>query len=77
MLAALAALDRRLKGLDAKLVNVVHDEIVLEVAADQASAAKTAVEEAMVEGMLSAFPRADCNGLVEAHSGCNWAEAKG
>jgi DNA polymerase-1 len=77
MLAALAALDRRLKGLDAKLVNVVHDEIVLEVAADQAPAAKTAVEEAMVEGMLSVFPRADCNGLVEAHSGCNWAEAKG
>jgi DNA polymerase-1 len=77
MLAALAALDRRIKGLDAKLVNVVHDEIVLEVAADQAMAAKTAVEEAMVEGMLSVFPRADCNGLVEAHSGCNWAEAKG
>jgi DNA polymerase-1 len=77
MLAALAALDRRLKGLDAKLVNVVHDEIVLEVAADQAAAAKTAVEEAMVEGMLSVFPRADCNRLVEAHSGCNWAEAKG
>src|ERR1017187_3929853 len=60
MLAALAALDRRLKGLDAKLVNVVHDEIVLEVAAEQASAAKTAVEEAMVAGMLSVFPRADC-----------------
>jgi DNA polymerase-1 len=77
MLAALAALDRRLNGLDAKLVNVVHDEIVLEVAADQASTAKTAVEEAMVAGMLSVFPRADCNGLVEAHSGCNWAEAKG
>jgi DNA polymerase-1 len=77
MLAALAALDRRLKGLDAKLVNVVHDEIVLEVAADQAQAAKTAVEAAMVEGMLSVFPRADCNGLVGAHSGCNWAEAKG
>src|ERR1035437_9552479 len=77
MLAALAALDRRLKGLDAKLVNVVHDAIVLEVAADQAAAAKTAVEEAMVEGMLSVFPRADCNRLVEAHSGCNWAEAKG
>ena len=77
LLAALAALDRRLKTLDAKLVNVVHDELVLEVAADQAPAAKTAVEEAMVEGMLSVFPRANFNGLVEAHSGCNWAEAKG
>ena len=58
-------------------MNVVHDEIVLQVAADQAPAAKTAVEEAMVAGMLAVFPRADCNGLVEAHSGCNWAEAKG
>ena len=46
-------------------------------AADQAPAAKTAVEEAMVAGMLSVFSRANCNGLVEAHSGCNWAEAKG
>jgi DNA polymerase-1 len=77
MLAALAALDRRLLGIDAKLVNVVHDEMVLEVAADEVAAAKAAVEEAMVEGMLSIFPRADCNGLVEAHSGPNWAEAKG
>ena len=77
LLAALAALDRRLKGLDAKLVNVVHDELVLEVAADQAPAAKKAVEEAMIEGMLSIFPRANCNGLVEAHNGANWAEAKG
>ncbi len=76
LLAALAALDRRLKRLDAKLVNVVHDELVLELAADQAPAAKTAVEEAMVEGMLSIFPKANCNGLVEAHSGPNWAEAK-
>lgn len=76
MLAALAALDHRLKGLDAKLVNVVHDEMVLEVAADQVSAAKTAVEEAMVAGMLSVFPRANCNGLAEAHSGANWAQAK-
>jgi len=77
LLAALSALDGRLKTLDAKLVNVVHDELVLEVGAEQAAAAKTAVEEAMVEGMLSVFPRANCNGLVEAHSGGNWAEAKG
>ena len=77
MLAALAALDRRLKGLDAKLVNVIHDEILLEVAANDVPAAKAALEEAMVEGMLSVFPRANCNGLVEAHSGPNWAEAKG
>jgi hypothetical protein len=50
---------------------------VLEVAADQVPPAKSAVEEAMIEGMLSVFPGAGCNGLVEAHSGPNWAEAKG
>jgi hypothetical protein len=51
--------------------------MVLEVAADQVPAATSALEEAMVEGMLAIFPRACCAGLVEAHSGPNWAAAKG
>jgi DNA polymerase-1 len=74
--AALASLDRRLKGLDAKLVNVVHDEIVLEVAPQDADAAKLALEQAMVAGMRDIFPAANVAGLVEAHAGGNWAAAK-
>jgi DNA polymerase-1 len=77
LLAALAALDRRLKPLDAALVNVVHDELVLEAASEDAAAVKLVVEQSMVEGMLAVFPDACCEGLVEAHIGRNWAEAKG
>lgn len=76
MQEALASLDRRLKGLDAKLVNVVHDEVVLEVNPMEVEAAKMALEQAMVDGMLAVFPAANITGLVEAHSGENWASAK-
>ena len=74
MLATLACL--HLGALDAKLVNIVHDELVLEVAEEDVAAAKTAVEEAMVEGMLAIFPEATTRNLVEAMDGPNWAESK-
>ncbi len=74
--AALTALDRKLEGLDAKLVNVVHDEIVLEVGPQDVGAAKVALEQAMVEGMLAVFAAAVVEGLVDAHAGENWAAAK-
>lgn len=78
LLAALARLDHHLSGLDARLVNVVHDEIVLEVAEAEAEPAKRALEAAMTEGFLSVFPDAEAitRGLVEAHHGPNWAAAK-
>ena len=76
MMATLACLERQLEGIDAKLVNVVHDEIVLEVAEQDTEGAKEAVEKAMVEGMLAMFPSASTEGLVETKSGENWAEAK-
>ncbi len=62
--------------LDAKLVNIVHDELVLEVAEADVEAAKAVVEKAMVEGMLSIFPEATTRDLVEANDGLNWAESK-
>jgi DNA polymerase-1 len=74
--AALASLDRRLKSLDAQVTNVVHDEIILEVAPQDVDAAKLALEAAMVDGMVAVFPAANVGGLVEAHSGENWAAAK-
>jgi DNA polymerase-1 len=76
MMTTLAFLERHLQGIDVKLVNVVHDEIVLEVAEQDTARAKEAVERAMVEGMLAVFPNASTAGLVEAKSGKNWAEAK-
>lgn len=77
MLVALAVLDSNFQGLDAKLVNVVHDELVLEASEADAPAVQDAVESAMTEGMLAIFPQASITGLVEAHSSPNWAAAKG
>jgi len=76
MMTTLACLERHLEGIDAKLVNVVHDEIVLEVAEKNTERAEEAIEKAMIEGMLAVFPNAGTAALVEARSGENWAEAK-
>jgi DNA polymerase-1 len=76
ILATLAVLEKHLAGLNAKLVNVVHDELVLEVAEADADHAIAAVESAMTEGFLAFFPEAATTGLVEAHQGPNWAAAK-
>ena len=65
-----------LSELDAELVNIVHDELVVESADEDVPEVKSAVEQAMVRGMLAIFPDATTRGLVEAASGTNWAEAK-
>lgn len=75
LLAALA--DLHLDRLDAQLVNVVHDELVVECEPAQAGAVAAEVERAMVAGFLAIFPNGSTRELVEAHSGPNWAEAKG
>ena len=75
-MAALARLPKYLDGIDAKLVNTVHDEIVLEVANNDVDRAKAALEKAMVDGMLAVFPEASTKNLVESKAGKNWAEAK-
>ena len=42
-----------------------------------AAAVAAEVERAMVAGFLAIFPDGCTRGLVEAHSGPNWAAAKG
>jgi DNA polymerase-1 len=76
MMAALARVERELEGLDAFPVNVVHDELVVECSDRDADDVRTAVETAMVEGMLAIFPEAPTRDLVEIGSGRNWAQAK-
>jgi DNA polymerase-1 len=73
-LAALGHLMRRLDGLDAVPVAVVHDELIVE--ASEADAHKVAgiLEASMVAGMLDVFPNASTYGLVEAHVGTSWAD---
>jgi DNA polymerase-1 len=75
LLAALAALE--LDSLGAQLVNVVHDELVVECEPEAAGAVAAEVERAMVAGFLGLFPNGSTRELVEAHSGPNWAAAKG
>lgn len=60
----------------AALVNIVHDELVVECAPEQAAAVSAEVERAMVAGFLAIFPEGSTRDLVEAHSGPNWAAAK-
>jgi DNA polymerase-1 len=76
MLATLMILEAELAGLDAKLVNIVHDELVLEVVEADVERTKAAVVSAMTKGMLTIFPDASVRKLVEVNSGPNWAAAK-
>lgn len=64
-------------ALGAVLVNVVHDELVVECPEDRAGDTNAAVERAMVAGFLAIFPKGSTCDLVQAHAGANWAEAKG
>ena len=77
MYAALSALDRRLDLYpDVLPLAVVHDEIVLEVPADEVDEVKGVLERSMVEGFLDIFPDGDTTALVTAHDGRTWGKAK-
>lgn len=77
LLAAMANLEPRLVELGAALVNVVHDELVVECDPERAADVAAAIEDAMTRGFLSVFPEGSTRELVDAHSGPNWAAAKG
>lgn len=76
LMAALNHLNRRIEGYNAKLVNVVHDEILLEVDARDTPTVSKLLEKAMTLGFLDIFPGAHTTHLVDAASGPNWAHAK-
>jgi DNA polymerase-1 len=78
LIAALIELDKAIskENLDVRIVNMVHDEIVLEAVEDQAEQAKDLLERAMISGMLQIFPQACTKDLVEAAIGDNWGETK-
>ena len=78
MMHAMIILDNMIveSDLDIKLVNVVHDEIIIEVLAEHAEEAAKILEEAMVKGMLAVFSHATIEGLVDVKIGLSWAETK-
>jgi DNA polymerase I len=79
---ALAAIDDALfeAGIEGGPVLWLHDEIILEVPEADAEQAKQLLEQTMVDAFEQTFPGSHemglLNGLVDAHIGDNWTEAK-
>ena len=63
---------------DCLLVNVIHDEILLEVREDMIEEFSLKATTAMEQAFLDVFPNAMpyIRGLVEAKAGKNWEETK-
>ena len=74
MLAALGKLSNLLSSLDAKPIAVIHDEVIVEASIKDAPKVITALEGAMIQGMLDVFPQASTLGLVEANIADSWAD---
>lgn len=76
LMASLARLPSDLSGIDAHLYHNVHDELVLDVAPEQAGAAANALRSAMVAGFLQVFPEGETltADLIDVKQGHNWAE---
>jgi DNA polymerase-1 len=65
--------NRRIRG---GLVACVHDELLLEVHADDAEIARDLLEDAMIGAFTETFPGAPVNGVATAKIGRTWAEVK-
>ena len=72
MKAALVILKKRLEGLDAELVAVIHDEVIVQTLPPLADKVRGMVEQAMIDGMqtfVSSVPI-----TAEAVVGKSWSE---
>ena len=72
MKAALVVLQKRLEELDAELVAVIHDEVIVQTPPPLADRVRDIVEQAMIDGMqtfVSSVPI-----TAEAVVGKSWAE---
>ena len=78
MLLAMARVDRALRGLPARIVLSVHDEILIELRDDLSvvSAVHACVVEQMTTAFLHVFPDAPTLHLIEPTIGPNWGEMR-
>ena len=76
VVGALVAMSTSLQGIDAQLVNVVHDELVVEAAERDVAAVEERMVAAMTTAAQAVLPRIGTRNLVEVHHGRNWAAAK-
>ena len=78
MLHSLCALQEKRKefNVEFKLVNCVHDEIMVETCNNNIDSVKEIVQDSMIEGFLSVFPKGCIRDLVSIGQGPSWGEAK-
>jgi DNA polymerase I-like protein with 3'-5' exonuclease and polymerase domains len=78
MLRTITMIHSRLRstGIRGGLVASIHDELLLEVHADDAEAACVLLEETMIEAFAVTFPGAPTDGVASAAIGRSWAEVK-
>lgn len=67
---ALLKLDKKLEGLDARIIHLVHDEIIVEAADDIAETVADLVRESMESGMNEILPGVPF--VVEPEIRCAW-----
>ena len=72
MKIALVCLQEKLRSTKAKLVAMIHDEVIVECTAEEAENVKELVEQGMIEGMKTFFTEVPI--VAEATIGRSWAE---
>ena len=72
MKAALVVLKKRLEGLDAELVAVIHDEVIVQTPPALADKVRVTVEQAMIDGMQTFIGEVPI--VAEAVVGRSWAD---
>ena len=78
MLHALIRLNKKLteQGTIGKIVNIVHDEVLVETVEKNAEYIKEAINDSMTQGFLDVFPGGITRDITAVGKGNNWAEAK-
>lgn len=76
LLHGLVELEKKSRQYGFRLLNTVHDEVVLEIEENSSEEISAVVEKTMINAYLSVFPKGTTNKLVNIGVGKNWAEAK-
>lgn len=76
MLQALALVDKTLDQSKAKIVNCIHDEIILESFEEYKDEASRILEDSMIAAFKAVFPAQTTKSLIKTKSAKNWRNAK-
>ena len=79
LMTTLRNLPAALSGLDANIVNLIHDEILLKTSERDAEKAGVILARVMEDAFCSVLPQGKAfrGNIVEWHQGKSWAEANG